>query len=286
MAECAVLGLGTASFLADYGIGTGGLQDKPLSLLESALTRGVSYLDTASAYGESELWIGRLPAPLRQTARVCTKLKPDELPQALGDSLQRLQLPSVDTLLVHSARERDLTDERLADGLCAARAAGQIERAGASTYGAADAVRLLQQPWCDVVQIEHSVLNPAVVPVLKHVRRPGQEVVVRSILCKGLLTPRRRLAAYLPCAAQRRLDRLEALATSWEYTLPELAVRFALDTPGVDVVVVGVSSRTELDVALSACDRPRLEASLLEALREFDCSAEDWTHPERWQGVR
>jgi aryl-alcohol dehydrogenase-like predicted oxidoreductase len=38
-------------------------------------------------------------------------------------------------------------------------------------------------------------------------------------------------------------------------TLPELAIRFALDTPGLDVVLVGIGSPEELATAVAARDR-------------------------------
>jgi aryl-alcohol dehydrogenase-like predicted oxidoreductase len=153
---------------------------------------------------------------------------------------------------------------------------------GASTYGAGDARLALVQSWCDVVQVEHSVLNPSVVRALAGVKRPGQEIAARSVLCKGLLTARRRHATDLDGALAARLDRLEAQALDWGFSLPELAIRFALDTPGVDIVLVGVSNLTELDVALAATQRPPLEPWQREALAEFDRGQDDWVHPERW----
>jgi aryl-alcohol dehydrogenase-like predicted oxidoreductase len=157
---------------------------------------------------------------------------------------------------------------------------------GASTYGADDARLALAQPWCDVVQVEHSVLNPSVVHALAGVKRPGQEIAARSVLCKGLLTGRRRYATDLDVALAATLDRLEARAHDWGFTLPELAIRFALDTPGVDIVLVGMSNLPELETALAAARRTPLEQRQMEALAEFDCAYEDWSHPERWPVTR
>jgi aryl-alcohol dehydrogenase-like predicted oxidoreductase len=121
-----------------------------------------------------------------------------------------------------------------------------------------------------------------VVPALNAARRVGQEIVVRSVLCKGLLTDRRRCAQHLDGAVAVKLDGLDARAEQWGYSLPELAIRFALDTPGVDVVLVSASSVAELATAVAAAARVPLEPEQWESLAEFDCSSQDWVHPERW----
>jgi aryl-alcohol dehydrogenase-like predicted oxidoreductase len=78
------------------------------------------------------------------------------------------------------------------------------------------------------------------------------------------------------------LDELEALAGSWGLTLPQLAIRFAIDTPGVDVVVVGASNAGELEIAQAARDTPPLGRDRMQTLARFDRSSESWSHPETW----
>jgi aryl-alcohol dehydrogenase-like predicted oxidoreductase len=155
-------------------------------------------------------------------------------------------------------------------------------RTGASTYGVDNARTALAQAWCDVVQVEHSLVNPSVVAALSRAKQPGQEIVARSVLCKGLLTSYRHEVAHLAADAEAWLTRLERLAVQWGFTLAQLAIRFALDTPGIDVVLVGIASVADLDDAVATAARPPLAAWQLDELREFDRSHEDWTHPERW----
>jgi aryl-alcohol dehydrogenase-like predicted oxidoreductase len=211
------------------------------------------------------------------------KLLPREGTGALAAALARLGLPSVDSLLLHNAGAADLTDPGLAQRLVRVREEGRVARVGASTYGVDDARSAIRQPWCDTVQVEHSILNPSVVRAIAGDKRPGQEIVVRSVLCKGLLSDRRHDASVLGAAERAALEGLAALAREWGCDMSGLAVRFALDTPGVDVVLVGVASRVELAAALAAAHRPPLAGWQRNRLAEFDHSLEDWTHPERWQ---
>lgn len=285
------LGLGTATFAPGYGFG--GSAEGPAeaaALLRDAIAAGIRYIDTAAGYGSAEAIIGEAAADIEaHEVRVCTKLSASAvrangaLP-LLHESLAALRLRRVDTLLLHSAAGDDLSDGALAARLREARESGLVSRAGASTYGAQNAALALAQDWCQAIQVEHSVLNPSVLKTLDTKSRRA-EIVARSVLCKGLLSVRRRHAGRVASALETTLNALERVAAERGWSLPELAIRYALDTPGVDVVLVGVSTPAELEVALAAAARPPLDAEALAALARFDRSSDDAAHPERWPAV-
>jgi aryl-alcohol dehydrogenase-like predicted oxidoreductase len=279
-----ILGIGTAAFLPGYGLGRNCVSGVDLCVtIEEAIDRGISYIDTASGYGASEQVLGQLAEKIAsRKVRICTKLMTQELGDGPKGSLARMQAAKLDTLLLHSAGSEDLTRPEVSGAMTEIKKRDLVMKTGASTYGPGNAALAIAQPWCDVLQVEHSLLNPSVVRSVRGRKRSTQEMVVRSVLCKGLLTSRRYAARHLDQAANDLLDRIEERAKLWRYSLEELAIRYALDTPGVDVVLVGVSTVDELRVALSAAMRPRLEAWQLEALEEFESSKEVWTHPEQW----
>ena len=286
MSRTTLLGFGSAAFVPGYGLGDAGDPARELtSLLQEAVRQGIRYIDTATDYGESQRAIGTLADTLRsQEVRLCTKVGTRGLaenPTIVTQSLQQLCVKGVDTLLLHSARLADLSDRKLVATFCKFKEMEQTRRLGASTYGIEDARWVLSQSWCDVVQVEHSILNPSVVGAIAAFKRSGQELVVRSVLCKGLLTGRRRHAS-LSVAADAVLDNLTALAQDWGFPLEELAIRFALDTKGVDVVLVGMARPEELRTALAASARPPLEAWQLQRLAAFDSASHTWSHPEKW----
>lgn len=275
-ARRAVLGIGTATFIPAYGLAPSGERPGD-TLLDAALRAGVTYVDTAADYGEGEASVGRVR---RGGVRVCTKV-----PASAGDadveaSVHRLGGPA-DTILVHSADTERLTSAPAVAALRRARDAGLTARIGASTYGADAANVALAQAWCDAVQVEYSILNQSVVRQLTR-RQPDQEVIVRSVLCKGLLTSRRGQAPQLAAPVADALDGLERCARDWRRDLAALAIRFALDTPGVDVVLVGVGSEAELATAVAAAASPALTPEQWQRVAAFDRSDVDVTHPERW----
>ena len=278
------LGLGTAAlFLPGYGLGPVKAVDGA-GLIMRAVDLGVRYLDSAGDYGDSDRVLNEAAELLiDRRVRVCTKRTASALLEAgVAAALERRRDRPFDTLLVHSATPTILSDPRCADVMTRVKSEGRAMRVGASTYGAEAAAVALAQPWCDVVQVEYSVLNPSVVWHVQSRKRTGQEVVVRSVFCKGLLTDRRASAPGLPQGAREMLDRLALLGREWGMSVSSLALRFALDTPCVDVVLVGVGCEEELRAALDASKAPRLESWQLETLQMFDRSTERWTHPEQW----
>jgi aryl-alcohol dehydrogenase-like predicted oxidoreductase len=280
------LGLGTATFIPGYGLTSGGRPGP--ELLDAALDAGVRYVDTAAAYADSEATLGLVADRVRALAvRVATKLHPAATTaascrEAMAASLARLRLDSADTVLLHSASVEQVASASGADAWIRLRDAGLATRIGASTYGVEAARVAVAAPWCDAVQVEFSILNQSVVGDLAARNSRPVEVIARSVLCKGLLTASAR-ALPLPDDAATTLRELDAVAADLGTDLTTLAIRFALDTPGIDVVLVGVSSRAELDVAAAAAARPPLTAEQYRAVAAFDRSAAEWTHPERWR---
>jgi aryl-alcohol dehydrogenase-like predicted oxidoreductase len=281
-----VLGVGTATLIAGYGVGQTGRIESPLELLRRAIESGVLYIDTAPVYQDAEVVLGDLQPLLRLTGvRICSKADgrntARDIKASVQASLNRLRCDSIDTLLIHSATEEVLRTEDVIEGLNEVKQAGLARRVGASTYGAKCAELALLADWCDVVQIEFSVINQSVLQAVSR-EHVNKEVIARSVLCKGLLTPRRSTMRNLPPDVARRIDDLERLAHSWGLNLPELGIRFALDSQNVDVVLVGLSSEEELNTALRAYSSPPLDQNQLEILSGFDCSSFDCVHPERW----
>jgi aryl-alcohol dehydrogenase-like predicted oxidoreductase len=287
----AVLGLGTASLAPGYGLGDhahAGADAGRLRVLGEALARGIGYIDTSHHYGDADDLVGQAAALVRaRGGRLCAKFTAADSLDVVRRTLTRLAVDAVDTVMLHSAHSADLTDARVEALLATVKREGLTVRTGASTYGIRDAEVALARPWMDAIQVEHSILHPAVVAAIAPRKRADQELVVRSVLCKGLLTIRRAHLAGVSPAVIDAVERLDALAAEWGFAgLPELAIRFALDTPGVDVVLVGIATPDELQTALAAAERNPLAATQLAALAAFDCSADPWVHPEQWAAIR
>jgi uncharacterized protein len=87
-------------------------EDKAWAALNHAIDLGITYLDTAYAYGDgkSETRVGKLMASRRKDVWLATKIPDrtrDEFMRRLEGSLKRLQTDHLDLVHIHSLREAD-----------------------------------------------------------------------------------------------------------------------------------------------------------------------------------
>ena len=87
-------------------------EDSATAILNRAIDLGITYLDTAFAYGdgESETRVGKVMATRRKEVWLATKIPDrsrDEFLRRLESSLKRLQTDHVDLVHIHSLRQAD-----------------------------------------------------------------------------------------------------------------------------------------------------------------------------------
>ena len=187
-----VLGFGCGGI---GGLLVRGAEDEQRRTVERALEAGITYFDTAQAYGEgrSEEAIGGHLRAVRATPVLGTKFRLDraqlgdaagEIRRQLEGSLKRLGMERVDLFQLHNRIGRDvvaspdlLTPEEVAgpvaDGLDAARAAGLTRFIGITGMGDTDAVHeVVASGRYDTVQCYTNALNPS---SAWPVQRPGSQ---------------------------------------------------------------------------------------------------------------
>jgi uncharacterized protein len=107
---------GTKVSILAFGCGSRFLmyedEDKALSALNHAIDLGITYLDTAYAYGDgkSETRVGKVMASRRKDVWLATKIPDrtrDEFMRRLEGSLKRLQVDHVDLLHIHGLGKAD-----------------------------------------------------------------------------------------------------------------------------------------------------------------------------------
>ncbi|RZL08781.1 MAG: aldo/keto reductase, partial [Hymenobacter sp.] len=219
------LALGTVQFGLAYGLNNQDGQPATATvaaILAAAETAGLTLLDTASAYGNSEARLGEL-AGENADFEIITKVPagpPAQVAQHLAESMARLQRTRLYGVMFHAFGL--LQAEPTAwKALQAAREAGQVARIGVSLYHPHEAEWLLTQGWdVDLVQVPYNVLDQRFANVLPQLAARGVEVHVRSAFLQGLLL---REPASLPPFFQPlgpKLTQLRALAAEAGVPLP------------------------------------------------------------------
>ena len=205
-------------------------------------TPGSTFIDTAPAYGDAEALVGEIAGA--RDCRIATKLAiPPGGWQTLDDgavraavdaSVQRsrraLRRERLDVLQIHNATPELLARAALIERLRELQADGIVGAVGASVYG--EAAGLAAVATVDVVQVALSALDRRPERrVLPAAAAAGVEIVVRSALLRGVLSPAgRQLAGGRFGALHEAADAFRAAAgATWE-SLPGAAVAYAAVT--------------------------------------------------------
>lgn len=250
--------LGTAQLGSDYGVANirGTLDEEEASqLLYAAKSAGVLSLDTARAYGSSELRIGRaLRRGLSEHMQVISKIRPldgcsdgaSAVRASAFESFDALQSHGVDTLLVH--RSVDWFRPGVRDALLQLQAEGRVATLGASVSRPDELLSLLEDPAIRHVQIPFNILDrrwsqAGVVQAMA--ARPDTHIAVRSVFLQGLLT--KESDAGWPANigishAQLSSGMLAAVSRLRRASAADLAVAYVRGVPWVDSVVVGAET--------------------------------------------
>lgn len=290
------LTLGTVQIGMPYGmarIGEPPDQDDSFAILDAALAGGITTLDTARAYGESEARIGAwLDTRGRPAMRIVSKFAPlptgtaAERRAALAKSLAATEAAlgrSPDLIMLH--REHDGLDPQVQEELCRLTDAGRIAAIGASVYTPAHALELLDQPWLAAMQLPASVADRRFdqAGVLAKAAARGVAVFVRSVFMQGaLLTAPERLPAHLAALAVP-LQRLREIAASLDIELSALLLLALRDDPRSAALVIGVDRAGQLDPHIRAMGLPPLAIDARQAIEETMAGLPDQVvDPSRW----
>jgi aryl-alcohol dehydrogenase-like predicted oxidoreductase len=281
------LALGTAQFGLAYGLNNQAGQPAPAAvaaILAAAQAAGLTLLDTASAYGNSEARLGEL-AGENPAFELITKVPVGPaaaVTQHLAESLARLRRTQLYGVMFHAFGP--LQAEPAAwSALQAARAAGQVARIGVSLYHPHEAEWLLAQGWdVDLVQVPYNILDQRFAEVIPRLAARGVEVHVRSAFLQGLLLrePAALPAFFRPLAP--KLTRLRALAAEAGVPLPAALLLFASGAPGVARAVIGVDSVANLHENLSAAAYLAAAENLRPALLEMAEPTDTFILPYTW----
>jgi aryl-alcohol dehydrogenase-like predicted oxidoreductase len=256
------LGLGAAQFGMHYGRFNvhGQPSDNALAtILDAASEFGLTLIDTAHLYGESEAALGRCGVRLRsfevvtKTPRFAegpiTAQDAAGLTAAFDASLRHLGVPAVHGLLVHHAPNLLAPGgERLYEAMLELKQQGRVANIGVSVYGGEIAEEINARFPIDMVQLPMNVLDqrPLVSGTLSRLADVGVKVQVRSAFLQGLLLADPAALSPHFDPARAALERFHAAARVAGVSQAHAALHFLLGLPEIDRVIVGVESLEQL----------------------------------------
>jgi len=301
MAELSVprIALGCGNFggvgSAPAFFGRGLTEDQAFELMDTAWASGLTWFDTADAYGggRSEEAIGRWIASRGVRPRLTTKtfnpmaagaddgLRPDRIARQLRSSLERLGVDRVELYLAHDY-DPDVPLTESLGAFQAAQADGLVGAYGVSNFGARQlAAALAAVPPAaaapQAVQNSYSLLTRRDAPdVLPLCAERGVAYLAFSPLAGGWLTGKYRRGVPYPAGSRmtqrpesyqgfvadrtfRALAGLEAIAAGRGTSMAGLALAWLLADDRVSQIVIGPGRPEHLAPLAEALEHPLTE---------------------------
>ena len=301
------LALGTAQLGLGYGAtNTSGLPGRDVCrrILREAVEHGVTWIDTARAYGDSETRVGEaLARGLRGRVGVVTKLDPLTALQANNDrdaaiyateasvlrSCRELQSQRLDVLLLHRWEHRTAFGGAIWERLLQLRGEGVIGALGASVYEPRAALEAVADPDVEYIQIPFNLLDWRWHACGFHAAaeaRPDVVVHVRSTLLQGILAGDPRYWPPIPGVdAAAWVDRLMRMSTSLgRANRADLCMAYARSQPWVTSIVVGIETPEQLAQTVELFRRPLLAPEVCRRVEtELAGAPEALLNPSLWK---
>lgn len=262
------LALGTVQFGMPYGISNSSgqtPQSEAARILEVAQKHGVSLLDTAAAYGDSEAVLGeclhgKTSFKIVSKTAACESSSITEneclrFDQVLLRTLARTRQPSLYGLLVHQVDDLFKPGgSRLFERLLAARDNQLVEKIGVSVYSAADIDAVLERFKVDIVQVPINLLDQRLLHSghLSKLKDRGIEIHARSVFLQGLLLME-------PDGLPTFFNPVRPVLQSYHeklnicgYTPLDAALGFVKNIAEVDAILVGVVTASQFEEVVAA----------------------------------
>jgi aryl-alcohol dehydrogenase-like predicted oxidoreductase len=314
--EVSALGLGCMGM--SFGLGPAGDKQEMISVIRSAVERGVTFFDTAEVYGPftNEELVGEALAPVRDRVAIATKFgfkldpttgkmagldsRPEHIKQVAEASLKRLRTDVIDLFYQHRV-DPEVPIEDVAGAVKDLIQAGKVKHFGLSEAGVQNIRRAHAVQPVAALQSEYSLWwrepEAEVMPTLEEL---GIGFVPFSPLGKGFLTGtidqntqfdpsdfRNIVPRFTPEARkanQALLDLLGTIAKEKNATLAQIALAWLLAQEPWIVPIPGTTKLHRLDENLGAAALELTSADI----REIESAASKVTvegarYPEHLQ---
>jgi aryl-alcohol dehydrogenase-like predicted oxidoreductase len=298
--QVSAIGLGCMGF-SEFYVSDAATEADAIGVIHGALSRGLTFLDTADMYGpySNEILVGKAIAGRRDAVFVATKFgiqrdpanpklrgisgKPDYVRVSCEGSLKRLNVERIDLYYQHRV-DRDTPIEETVGAMADLLNAGKIAGIGLSEPSAATIRRAHKIHPITAVQSEYSLWSRDPEDgVLRVCEELGIGFVPYSPLGRGFLTGRYRSIEDLDAKDYRRhsprfqgenfaknlilVDRVEQIAKEKRCTPAQLALAWLLAQGPHIVPIPGTTNATRLAENLAAAELD-LSAADLERIAE------------------
>ena len=234
--------------------------DQAITTLRAAIDAGLTFLDTAESYFDSQAKIGEAIDGRRDEVFLATKVSgsdhsAEHIESALGESLRLLRTDYVDLYQLHSPQPQWPIEDTVGE-LMKHRDAGKIRYIGVSNFSADQTHEAARHGLIHSSQPRYSILfRDSEEEILPACRELGIGAIVYSVMAKGLLASKYKPGHVFPPDDERRhwphfqgelferiyavTENLKEWAQDHGRDIVQLAIAWPLANPAVTSSIVG-----------------------------------------------
>ncbi len=292
--------LGTVQLGLDYGISnsSGKPSDKQaVELIEATWRGGISFFDTAQAYGDSEAVLGKALNSLKiaDSANLISKISPalsskdfPAISASVEGSLNKLGMEQLWGLMLHRAEWLEEWDGGLGKTLKNLRKDGKVKYLGVSVYSPEEAERALQTDGIDIIQVPCSAWDQRMINsgIFSIAGKMDKLCFVRSVYLQGLLLMSPSQVEKKIPNAFRASEKWNSIAEKHAITRAELAAKFAISL-GLPIVV-GMDSSSQAKENLELFSKSALDRKTVDEIsREMaPFITDEILNPSKWNQIK
>lgn len=280
------MSLGTVQFGLHYGIANDvgkPCEEQSHDMIKTALDLGITSIDTARAYGDSEDIIGRyFKKSGRELPFTSTKvaIEPDVDPaifekhiiESVELSLEKLGVNKVNNIMLHDSEWMADHGDRLAKYFGDLVKRGYCDMVGISMYSGEDIDKMLEYDVFTSTQIPLSIFDQRLINS-GHIQKLCDRnftVFIRSVFLQGLffLDPAKITDPILVEHALPRILKLHELCEKEGLTIAEMAITFLRDMPGITSLVLGADNPDQIRANIHYFDAHPLSEETIDILKK------------------
>ncbi len=279
------MSLGTVQFGLHYGIANDvgkPPEEQSFEMIKAALDGGVTSVDTARAYGDSEDIIGRyFKENPENIPFISTKVPPfpeadvalleKHIIESVETSLEALGLKKVENIMLHNGVSLFRYGDETAKIMGSLVKRGYCDMVGASVYDAKEIDKMLTYEEYTSTQVPMSIFDQRLINggYIEKLAERGYTTFVRSVFLQGLffLDPEKITDEILIRHALPGIKKIREISEKEGMSIVELAIAFLRDYPGVTSLVLGSDNADQVRANIRCFDAHPLSEETVSILK-------------------
>lgn len=278
--------LGTVQFGVNYGINNTSGQvslDEVCKIVKIAQEQGIQTLDTSSAYGTSEIVLGKALKESKTQFNIVSKypMCEESVRSTFETSINNLGVVSLYGYLVHHFGFYQEHPE-IFDEMTALKKEGKIQKVGFSLYTVDELKNLLDNDVkFDILQFPYNIFDKQFEPYMPKLVDMGVEIHTRSAFLQGLFFKDTNTLPEKLKPLKVYLDDLHNYCAIRNLSVEKLALGYVIANSYVKGALIGVDNHEQLETNLKVASVKLLQEDI-EYISNINIKEKELLNPANW----